>query len=155
MGVSTDAILCYGINYGDKIDFPWNEVGKHYEDWYYEDVLGYKPPSEIYDESGEYINGVKPSQDKINEYYDHRRAFRKSHPMPFDVVTHCSDGYPERIIAVPGTVTTASRGYPETIVPSKLVEIENTCSWVEMLDFLKEHGVEVEQPQWILASYWG
>jgi hypothetical protein len=152
MSVSTDAILCYGIDYGDKGEFPWGKYESR--EWYYEVHLGYQPPFQVYDSDGHYLNEVEPDEQTLHDYFAHRHEFEKAHPMPFEVVTHCSNGYPEFIIAVPGTVITASRGYPESISLLDLRRIEESCLWVEMNFFLKSVGVETRMPQWILASYW-
>jgi hypothetical protein len=153
MGVSTDAILCYGISYEEGYEFPWEKTDGDAEDWYYKTILKWTPSVEIWDEDGDYLNGVRPSSEIISRYYKEWNEFKKNNPMPFEVTRHCSGDYPMYILAVRGTVMTASRGYPRTIYVSDMNAEMYPVD--EMLKFLSEHDIEVSDPKWILASYWG
>ena len=149
MGVSTNGIICYGISFEEDFEFPWDD---DWDEWWIK-ICGYKPLFEMYDEKGEYIAGMKPAQEDRDKYWDHKYKFKKEHPMPVEIVTHCSGDYPMYIIAIPRTVMSASRGYPLEFFPDDLkdtLEDENI-----LLQFCKDHGIEHEEmPKWWLASLW-
>lgn len=157
MSVSTDGIICYGIFIGESHDLPWfnDKCDGDPEYWWIYEICGYKNPIELYNENGGYINGVAPSQNDSDLYYNSRREFIKEHPIPVEVVFTCCDGCAEFIIAVPGTVMSASRGYPETFNPENLKVTENQRD--ELINFCKKylHISEELLPKWYLTSYWG
>jgi len=149
MGVSTDAIICYGISYEEGYEFPWGE--EDIEEWWINDIKGFKPVMEVYDDSGEWLEGV--TEEQINEYFEYRRKFKNNHPLPISLVHHCSNDYPMYILAVPSTVITAFRGYPKTINPDHFdLSNHNIQPFIE---FCKEFDLYVEDPDWYLCSYWG
>lgn len=90
----------------------------------------------------------------MKAYFAERQAFKDAHPLPVDVVLHCSYDYPMYIIAVTGTEHSARRGYPKAIDPAALVV---TGEQIEaMKKFCGEHGIEIPgEPQWYLSSMWG
>lgn len=157
MGVSTDGQLCYGANF-EEASFPWDDESKYEGDieaWW-RDVNGYKRPFELYDESGEYIDGVEPDKSKISEYYNHSSEWDKENPLPVSLVNGCSVDYPTWILAVPGTEETASRGYPQKLgdMPLDLtVPLDKLKAFIE---FLEEHlEYNRENCGWWLSSYYG
>lgn len=157
MGTSTDGQICYGIAFDEGFEFPWHDDdGGDIESWWIDKVHGYKPPFECYDADGNYLPGFDDKDPRVNEFFDHRRAFAKSHPLPVEEVNYCSADYPMWILAVPGTVKSARRGFPEEFDPTKLVvSAEETAA---LLTFCKEHRIEVlkeNKPRWWLSSYWG
>src|SRR5690348_13757855 len=104
MGVSTDGQICFGILLGDEeddLELPWDD--KRYEDlddWWIDGVHGYKPPFELFDADGNYINGERPSEETIKAYYAPRWEFEKQHPIPVKLVNGCSGNYPVWILAL-------------------------------------------------------
>lgn len=152
MGVSTDAILCYGIDFEEDHEFPWGSGDA--EDWFMSEINGFKHSVEIYsreDPSG-YAGGNRPSQNVIDNYYKEYTEFKKSHPMPFRVVEHCHAEYPMYILAVPSTCITASRGYPKEIESFTVLGQDYDA----FVSFLQIHGIAQDvHPKWLLASYWG
>ena len=112
MSISSDGQLCYGIAFEIDYEFPWlNEKWEgELEDWWFKGICKYKPLFEIWNNQGEYIDGIKPSEQKIKKYYKNYNKFKKDNPMPVDVVQHCSYNYPMYIIAVPGTYQNNCRG---------------------------------------------
>ena len=155
MGQSTDAQLCYGIAFEEGTEFPWTDdkYDNDIDDWWLE-VQGYKPTVEIYDEEGDFINRVNPGDDVVNAYYNERAEFRRTmKPLPVELVTHCSCDYPMHILAVKGTLVTASRGYAEEI------DVNNLGVYQEdkdaLLKFCGDYGIEYETgPRWWLSSLW-
>jgi hypothetical protein len=142
MTTSTDGQICFGVLFEEGYEFPWDEDpwNGNSEAWW-RDVNGYKPPFEMYNADGDYLGGVRPSQEKIDAYYAHRREWNKAHaPLPVEEVNVCSGDYPIYILAVPGTVKTAGRGYPVEIgVTDLAVKIDAADAFAT----------------WYLSSFWG
>jgi hypothetical protein len=114
MGVSTNGILVYGIPFPEEYVFPWNdESDSEPEEWWLKH-LGYTPPFEIY-EDGEYINGVRPPDRMVDEYYNHRMDFLKKNPLPVSIEIHCSCDYPMYFVTLKHLVQTSHRGYPSIV----------------------------------------
>jgi len=159
MGVSTNGEISFGILFEEGFEFPWDE--DEYDDgiydWWKFEVLGYKRPFELYDEAGEYIDGIKPPKEKREEYYAHERQFEKDNPKcPITLVNYCSGGCPMYILAVSNLSVSCSRGYPTGFFPSELAELiasgEHT---IMLLEFCKRYGIETDaKPGWWLSSYW-
>lgn len=153
MGTSTDAQICYGIQFEEDFEFPW---GDDLEEWWVNNVLGYSPPFEVYDQSGNYIGGNEPPKEIIIEYFSARRQFIDSSPKCQIVeVNYCSADYPMIILAIDTSVIRARRGYPEKIDPSAIEEGSENFSNV-LKAFCETHGIETDsEPAWFLCSYWG
>lgn len=109
----------------------------------------------LYDERGEYINGVTPESSKIREYFDHRREFDKAHPCPVCLVNAQHIDAPMWILAIPRTVLTAERGEPRSFDPYE--ELGWDTDYNMLIDFCKTYGIDTrdETPKWWLSSYWG
>lgn len=156
MSVSTDGQICFGILFEEDTEFPWDiEHDGDIEAWW-RSVNGYEPPFELYTSEGGYVNGVKPSADKITEYYAIQRKFMEEHPLPVEVVNYCSGDYPMYILAIPQSYKRNSRGYPEEIDFTQLMECEkykeeliNFCTNFDIIE-----GADAD-PKWYLSSYWG
>lgn len=59
MGTPTNGYISFGIVFSEYAEFPWN-IDDRIEDWWVEDVCGYEPSFEIFDEDGEFIEGERP-----------------------------------------------------------------------------------------------
>lgn len=163
MGISSDGQISFGIAFEEDYRFPWNDEkwGGDEEEWWIYGVCGYKPPFEIYDESGHYIGGYKPSQEKINEYYSHRRDFKDEHPMPVEIVRHCSYDYPMYIVAVKGTYICNSRGDTVKFDPQSMTITDDQKKAV--IDFCERYCQPEDKyseapkidPNWYLTSMYG
>lgn len=156
MGVSTDGEISYGIPFDEDFEFPWDDelYDGDIEDWW-RAVNGYKPPFNLYDERGEPIGGVRPSFERISEYFTPRDAFDKEHPIPVELVNAQSGEYPAYIIALKGTVLTASRGYPKAFDPASLIVTDDQRN--TLIEFCNTHDIDIDdkEPHWYLSSYWG
>ena len=159
MTVSTDAILCYGIAFGEDYEFPWTDKYEGDEEaWYYSEVVPHKYPFELSWEKGYacHPDGTKAREEEIDRYFWHYINFTKENPMPFELVRHCGGEYPLYTLAVPGTVIRARRGYP--VVFDSYTDILNKID-VEKLgkyeQFMYDHFGNLSKLKWILASYWG
>ena len=157
MGQSTDGQICYGIAFGEDMEFPWDADGydSDPEDWWLFAILGFRQSFELYTPEGRYIGGVRPPREKVTEYYNERRGFMDANlPLPVILVNHCSGDYPMYILAVPGTFRSAARGSPGAFVPSELEVTEQQKA--ALIKFCKDYGIEFDgEPAWYLSSYWG
>ena len=149
MGVSTDAIICYGISYEEGYKFPWDHKNS-IEEWWVDDVLGFTPSIQIYDSEGNHL--PKVTEEQINQYWKERRDFEDKCPLPVELIRHCSWGYPMFIVAVPSTVIYAHRGYPKELNP-KHFDLSNH-NIQSFIDFCKKHNIYEEDPKWWLCSFW-
>ena len=154
MSVSTDVILCYGFSFDEDYEFPWEDSGDSewdIESWWLESVHGYKPPFRLFTDDGDYIDGRKPPSERVSEYFAHRRAFAKEHPLPIRLIMHCHGDYPMWILAAPSSVTVARRGYPEEIHVLLPVSGEELNA---LEDFCERWELGGDGPGWWLVSLW-
>lgn len=155
MGTSTDGQINYGILFEEYFQFPWDEeYDGNIEEWWMYKVHGYKNPFELFDEDGNYLNGVKstPEQDEI--YYGARRKFREDHPVPIELINVCSGDCPIYLLAVPSCSLSNSRGCPVEFKPDILKVSQEEHD--KLIQFCKDHDIEfLGGPKWYLSSYWG
>jgi hypothetical protein len=158
MGVSTNGQLCFGLVFEKGFCFPWDvdvdgDDSGDIEQWWRK-VNGYKPPFELYTDDGNgYVGGVKPSEKKINEYYDTQNKWDREHPMPVMEVNYCSGDCPMYILAVPESFKNNRRGYPEKFDPKDLTVSQEGID--KLLKFCKDYDIEYEgEPGWYLTSLW-
>lgn len=140
MGVSTNAILFYGVHFEEGTEFPWDEGDDNDVDGWYAEKMGVPRPEGEYNEKA------------YDKYRDERRPLLDK--MGVEVGSHCSDKCPMPYISVRGTEVLACRGYPEEIDPKKLVQ-PSPKQIQALKDFLELAGLEWEEPKWWLVSYWG
>jgi len=153
MTVSTDGQICYGIRIPEGAALPWEKWDNDIENWWLFGVCGYRNPFELYNDRGEYLDGVRPPQETIERYYATRRAFQTDYPMPVTLVNCCSHEYPIYIVAIPRTVISAHRGDPQEIHPRGLTITEHERDL--LIRFCKDHGIEtIGHPTWWLSSLW-
>lgn len=152
MGTSTDGQICFGITFEDDFFFPWDaeEYDSDVEEWW-KAVNGFVPIQGVWTEDGEKCEGV--TSEVFDAYYDHRREWEKQNPIPLVEVNYCSGEYPMYILATPSSVITANSGYVEIISPQDLIVDEKEKQ--ALLDFCTKYGIEHDEPQWSLSSYWG
>lgn len=169
MGVSTDGILVFGVNLGERgeVDLPWGtDEEDDFEEWFHS--LHGLSNTHLWDEyeawaktpvataiaggSNERVRVYEAAhpawREALDDLYDRRRETLKE--APIEIVRHCSGDYPMFIVGVPGTLTTAHRGSPEPIttleVDPQRVEAARA--------FCAEHDIPFEDPAWLLASMW-
>lgn len=155
MSVSTDGQICYGISFEEDHQFPWDDekFNGDIKDWW-RDVNGFKPPFELYDKDGNYIDGVKPPQSRMDAYFDAGQKWDAAHPLPVSLVNTCSGDCPQYVLAVPSTERKANRGYPEKFSPSDLVVADADVA--KLTDFCAKYGIDftADQLGWWLSSLW-
>ena len=154
MGVSTDGQICYGVVFEEGYQFPWDD--ERYDDseydWWREEQ-GYKRPFELYTSEGEYIDGIEPSVEKSDKYYNNLRDWDKVNPLPFETVNYCSGDYAMYILATRSSIIRNSRGSATEINPVDLTHNEEEVKAI--LDICKKYNLEFESgPAWYLTSYW-
>jgi len=166
MGISTDGQLSYGVVFGEEHKFPWDAEefeGGYIEEWWMA-VKGYAnthyypfTKDGYYKEDAPVLidkwgnKSLDHSNPKIQAYYDHRRAWLASNPLPVQLVNYCSGDYPMYLVAVKHIE--CSRGYPTEIDPAFLEVSEEEKQ--SLRDFLNLAGLEANEPKWWLTSYWG
>ena len=155
MGISSDGQICYGISFDEDYEFPWNGEwdgeADDIDSWWLFEVCKYKNPFELFDDDGEWIGGIEATKEQRDAYFAPRRAFKKAHPLPVELVWHCSYEYPMYILATPGSVLTASRGYPKAIESLEARPSEVAA----LMAFCKEYNLEGDGPKWWLSSMCG
>lgn len=158
MSTTTDGQICFGIAFEEEFEFPWKaeQFDGDIEDWWRFTNL-YKEPFEIYDDNDPsgYAGGVKPSEEKILEYYTHRREWLKANQLPVVEVNYCSCDYPIYMLAVPSSVKNANRGNPLVFKPEELQVTPK--EQLDLMTFCINYEIEIgdSNPEWYLSSYWG
>lgn len=157
MGQSTNGQICFGINFEEGYEFPWDaeEFEGDEEKWWLK-INGYKPSITPFGEDGDYLPNLteKEKEEMSDAWYKELSEFREAHPLPVELVNTCSLEYPMYIIAVSSTCRIARRGYPQEFNPKDL--IVNIGDVIALEKFCKDNNIKYEgKPQWYLSSYWG
>jgi hypothetical protein len=140
MGNDASATICLGIAIENGFEFPWQG---DIDEWWIKEVCKYVPPFEIYTKDGNFINGKRPDEKVIEEYYDHKNKFEKEHPLPVTIVRNGAGDYDSGIIlAVNNTVQSNDWDTPVDI--KELNKFWKFCK--QYLD------MDVE-PKWLSAYY--
>ena len=155
MGVSTNGQICFGVEFEEDYEFPWDaeEFGGDEDDWWLK-VSGFKQSFKIYTEDGmDYLPEVTNEMKKA--YFQEERDFKEAHDSaPVELVNTCSGDYPMYILAIPCTIFSASRGYP---VAFELRDLEvNIGDVIALEKFCNEYNLEgLGKAKWFLSSYMG
>lgn len=138
MGVSTNAILFYGIDIGEEVP-DWDEDALDEWEVTYASRLGIKEPEVPYNDN----------EEVHKKYWDNKSKLAKASGCK--VGQYCCSEYPMRYVALKETETTVYRG--------EAVEIKSLTVPVDANDklrrFCKVMGIEYQDPKWFLTSYWG
>jgi hypothetical protein len=146
MGVSTDAVLAYGIDLGADEDLMDGPLGILYSD-----SEGFSLDLLIEETAG---LGPEPDYEQDRDAWRAwRDALRKAEESyPLQLVEHCSNEYGMRFLAVRGTVLTAPRGYPQRVAALPTPTDEQMQA---LRTFCERFEVDDPQPAFQLFSYWG
>ncbi len=151
--------------FDEGFEFPWDadEFDGDIEEWW-KHVNGYDNPHYCpFTEAGEYKDdapvtvdqfgqkSVKHDDPRVSAYYEYRRKWMSSNPVPIEVVNYCSGDCPMYVLAVKHIE--CSRGYPQEIDPA-LLEVTDDDKQ-RLRDFLERFDIEADEPKWWLTSYWG
>lgn len=138
MGTSTDAILCYGIDFEEDLPKVLQDFRDENDDF----DLGNFLAKDI---------GLEYTEENGVEYFAKVRELEKS--CPVELVWHCSYNCPMFIMAIKGTEIKAFRGYPEKIDLEFMnisdERINKAKEWFE------KYNIEWQEPKWLLCSMWG
>jgi len=143
MGVSTDAILFFGIDLGENNEFPWidEEDGADVES-FIAAKLGVSRPDCEYE----------GNEKLFSDYWNKRREVMRN--LGCDVGWHCSGSYPMCFVCLEKFNFSACRGYPQIIDPA-VMQTVSAEDIQKLKDFCELIEVEWQEPKWQLASYWG
>lgn len=139
MGVSTDAILVFGIPINAE-DEPWYDEDESEEDEADEVFSVYTSRADrwLLSRLGQdALCGTDAGADFLN---DEKRC-------PLTLLTHCSDNYVMYVLAARGSEFRAWRGDPKDI-PSNLPTPPDDV--VRLL-----RNFNMGEPRWVLCSWWG
>jgi hypothetical protein len=138
MGVSTDAILFWGITFEEGAD-------------YLDDIDDRAEEAEEEDEAREVPRPEDRGDIRSPEWEEWRGRFwawKKEQPT---VGRHCSGDYPMYYVTVGGSERRASRG---SAVEVTSLEVEP--GWGPKLKaYCERLGLPWSEPKWWLVSYWG
>ncbi len=153
MGVSTDAILVFGIDLvktgylKEAGDEPAFFTEQDEEDWDFDKVL--------MRDAGLAPWGYHENENQREDYkvFSARRK-QAQEQAGVELITHCSGDYPMYILAVANVGWCASRG--STIEISKDDMLMNQLVGINKLrEFCVRHDIPWSDPKWLLCSYWG
>ena len=140
MGISTDAILCYGIQVEDLDERVLSEPYPELPD----DLLAQLQEDFSADELLAALYGWRPSAE--DPY-----AWSALKTLPVALEPHCSEEHRRHVLTIPSSVTRAYRGYPESI---ENLNVES--QWDKVLqDACRRLGLTYTQPRWWLQSELG
>ena len=152
MGSDASATICFGILFDEYHEFPWGE--RDAEEWWIDEIHGYKPPFEIYDKQGGYLDGKKPTSKQVDEYYEHRRAFKEKFPLPIDFVYSGSDESSSPILAVPSSVIRTGWDDPKEFSDQNFASV--SAEDIQKFKFFCEKYLDLTlELKWYLSAYYG
>jgi hypothetical protein len=146
MGVSTDAILFWGIVYAEDDEIPENidDILSDIES--VDEQIECPRPEEYYSWSR-----MKNDPEYAQLWDDWRRRHDLWEQCRCDIGWHYSSDYPMYYICVNASRTRARRGYPQEIT-TITVEVD----WESKLkDYCVRLNLPWHDPKWWLVSYWG
>lgn len=151
MSQSTNGQIAFGIVYDEGTEFPWSERDD-FDDWWLNDICNFKPSREIWDEAGNFINGVRPEQSVINAYFNEKDEFLENHVCLIEPLNVCSYEYPIYALIISSTKITASGGNPTVFEPDTLVVTDEEIQALK--DFCETFNIPYSEPSWFLSSLW-
>lgn len=153
MGTSTNGQICFGTYFPEDFEFPWGD--RDVEEWWLIES-GWKWEGENpWTDSGDYAPGFSRDDPRIDAWFDSRRDWIKSHPLPFVKVNYQSGECPAYILACPSSVMVAHRGSPSVFDPSTLYNFPSS-EMKALVDFCMKYKLQYDtRPSWYISSYWG
>lgn len=127
MGVSNDACMFYGFAVGEDETLPeWMGDFEDFDDWAIE-AMGLDIPAD--------------------DYSARRKA---AETCPAELFMHCSYDYPMYVLGVRGAEHRSSRGELTEITAETLaVDPKKVAAFRA---FCEKHGIEYEEPKWLMGS---
>jgi hypothetical protein len=142
MGVSSDAILFYGICFNDETPECFEE---DYNDWEsdWENKYGPKQPEDKGDYKG-------PEWDKWRE---EKKEF-EGNGIAMEVGIYCSYDYPMYFVAPQAHTYTVYRGDFEEITP-EMIAAPRADQIAALKEFCELHNIPYSEPKWFMVSRMG
>lgn len=153
MGMSADAVLCYGMEFEEGYEFPWSDIDD-IDTWWREE-LGFKHKKYIWkDDESDYLDGI--TEEEKDFYYQEIRDFDKANPCPVELVfcgSMASDCY-STVIAAPKPMVRGSWDGATQFHPDEFkVRPEVLQKYYE---FMNKYFEDVfEGGKWLLTVNWG
>lgn len=153
MGISVNGQICYGVILKEGQEFPWDKEGYGIETWWVYSILGFRHSVELYDKNGNLLEGINPSQEEIDTYWQEKYDFQKQNPAPPVKLINYGFGYqPLWMLAVPSSVRAAPKCNLTIFKPSYLTVTEHEQN--NLIRFCRQYGIVFyEGPRWWLSSY--
>jgi hypothetical protein len=144
MGVSTNALIAFGFDLGEELPEKMQELFIGGDGFDFDKVVvidtGIFAPAEEYSDATKEV------------YSEHWAAVREARErFPITIEEHCSGDYPMFFLAIARTVQSARRGCPEVMRKQEITEQQIT----ELRNFCVRWGIDWQEPDWYLFSYWG
>ncbi len=135
MGISSDGMLFFGIDFGEDLPEPFagleDDGGFDFDEW-------------LCERAGLPYKGTETD-------WEGREAAKAACPVEYEI--HCSYDYAMHIFCARGLGWRASRGYPVEIDPKNLIVPQETID--RMKAWFDEVGLPWSEPKWILCSLYG
>jgi hypothetical protein len=157
MSNSAQAYIWFGFTI-EKSETPWGE--RDYENWYYNELLGYKPPFKLWGDNDKYLPEIEAlskeeKTNKIGAYYNHKHEFIKLNPIPFEVVHLGHYDYDDGKIGIyiPKTIV----GADWEAIPINVNTLQTPKKSTEFIKFTLQHFPTIKESdiQWYLSAYYG
>ena len=142
---STAAILVFGIDFGDK------DVFKIIKEASLKNNL--TKLSREFIEKLENFEAMILAESGLSYSSDFKTRLKAKENYPVECIMHYSDDYGMYILAVNGTDVTVNVGSPRVVDPKTLVVSEEKI--LAFKEWCEKHGLEYQEPQWLLCSYKG
>jgi len=152
MGQSNKGQICYGILFEEDYQFPWDKDGDEIDDWWIWKILKFKHTIELFDENGNFLNGIKPTQEQLDYYFNEIDRFKsENEQLPVTLINCCSNDYPIYILTIPCSIRNCDRGEPFEFNPKDLIISEEQKEI--LINFCKKYNLEMNEPRWYLSSF--
>lgn len=151
MGIFAEGFICLGWKLESEL--PASCTGSFDFKKFWLDAKGFSPSVQLFDEVGNFLNGVQPSAKEEEAYYAERDAFLDAHPVEVDLLNAGSGDDPVWILAIPTCTISVHPGSPKVIDPEGFVMPAYEAMQRIEKD-LRDIGLTISPgPKWFLASY--
>lgn len=156
MGISVRGIVCYGVPL-ECNKYPWEADGYDgdIDDWWLSEC-GYEPQPQIFNADGSWMNGTKPPQEMIDQWFDHLYEFKAQNPILVDLVYYGSGDYHEQILSVVGLGSSADWSTPTDltfVIEQMTRDVTKSEHYQLFIDFCKKYKISTRDLGWYLCAY--
>lgn len=143
------AKIAYGIQLeeGQEENFSFFEEFETDVREFWNKELGFK---QLYDSTGCYLNGIKPTEEEFKKYFKEQDDFEEQNPLPVDFENCSYMEYPNYILVIPSSVISIERGESLFFNPSDLKVSQEDIEKFE--NFISKYceGIDCKSHGWIL-----